>query len=334
MAGAPPTSPRGLAGPTGPAMNPMLRGSLELGEVRTLNMSLAGGVSVSADFSPENEVTVYPGDCRSLLRSIRDSGAKAQLVVTSPPYNIGKPYEVQLDIEEYIRQQEEIISDCVDILSDEGSICWQVGNHVRAGEIIPLDVLLYPVFRRKGLKLRNRIVWHFGHGLHATNRFSGRYETILWFTKSDTYYFDLDAVRVPQKYPGKKHYKGPKKGQYSGHPLGKNPSDVWEIPNVKANHVEKTIHPCQFPVALVERLILSLTKPKDLVVDPFLGVGTTAVASVINGRRCAGAEIVKEYCDIAVERIVKAKHGLLRIRPDVPVYTPPPGSKLTQNPWR
>ena len=80
------------------------------------------------------------------------------------------------------------------------------------------------------MSMRNRIVWHFGHGLHASRRFSGRYEVIMWFTKSDDYTFNLDAVRVPQKYPQKKHFKGPRRGELSGNPLGKNPGDVWEIP--------------------------------------------------------------------------------------------------------
>src|ERR1041384_3300304 len=91
----------------------------------------------------------------------------------------------------------------------------------------------------------------------------------LRYSKGRRYRFDLNAVRVPQKYPGKKHYKGPKKGKLSGNPKGKNPSDVWEIPNVKSRHVEKTKHPCQFPVALVQRLVRALTLPGSLVVDPF-----------------------------------------------------------------
>ena len=110
-------------------------------------------------------------------------------------------------------------------------------------------------------------------GLHCKKRLSGRYETILWFTKSDDYTFNLDPIRVPQKYPNKKYFKGKNKGKLSCNPLGKNPSDVWEIPNVKHNHVEKTEHPCQFPVELVDRLVLSLTNEGDVVFDPFLDLG-------------------------------------------------------------
>jgi DNA modification methylase len=190
---------------------------------------------------------------------------KFDLVITSPPYNIGKEYETKVSIENYLKTQEEIIKELVRITSKNGSICWQVGNYVEKGEIFPLDIFYYQIFKKLGLQLRNRIVWHFGHGLHAKNRFSGRYETILWFTKTKDYIFNLDNVRVPSKYPGKRHFKGSKKGQLSGNPKGKNPSDIWKIvindwdnglwniPNVKANHPEKTEHPAQFPVELVER---------------------------------------------------------------------------------
>lgn len=90
---------------------------------------------------------------------------------------------------------------------------------------MPLDIELAPTFKRLNMQLRNRIIWQYGHGLHSQRRFSGRYETVMWYTKTDDYHFDLDPVRVPSKYPGKKHYRGPKKGQYSGNANGKNPED-------------------------------------------------------------------------------------------------------------
>ncbi|MDR2734209.1 MAG: site-specific DNA-methyltransferase, partial [Spirochaetota bacterium] len=157
----------------------------------------------------------------------------------------------------------------------------------------------------------------------ASRRFSGRYETILWFTKTDTYTFNLDQVRVPQKYPAKRYFKGPRIGELSCNPLGKNPSDIWDIPNVKNNHVEKTIHPCQFPIELVERLVLALTKEGDLVFDPFMGVGSTVAAAVKNGRRGMGCEIMEEYVAIAEERVNLALTGRLRTRPmNKPIYDP------------
>ncbi len=209
------------------------------------------------------------------------------------------------------------------VLAGQGSICWQVGNYVDGQEIFPLDTLLYPIFKAHGLHLRNRIVWHFEHGLNCQRRFSGRYETIVWFTKSDDYTFHLDPVRVPQKYPGKRAFKGPRKGEFTSNPLGKNPGDLWVIPNVKHNHPEKTIHECQFPVELIERLVLSMTNEGDLVVDPYAGVGTAAVAAVLHNRRAAGSDKEPDYIAIARTRVKAAAEGRLKIRPmGRPVYTP------------
>jgi adenine-specific DNA-methyltransferase len=288
---------------------------------------------ISDKFHPTESIVVYPGDCLDLLQSIPDE--TLQLVVTSPPYNIGKEYEKKLNLESYIQQQAEVITECVRALSPAGSICWQVGNYVDKGAIIPLDTVLYPVLSNLGLKMRNRIIWHFEHGLHCSKRFSGRYETIIWFTKTEDYIFNLDPVRVPQKYPGKKHFKGPKAGQYSSNPLGKNPGDLWVIPNVKSNHVEKTEHPCQFPVELIERLVLSMTNEGDWVFDPFLGTGTTIIAALRHGRRGAGAEILPKYIELAHQRIQQELAGTLRTRPmGKPVYDPfEAGNSLTVAPW-
>ncbi len=275
----------------------------------------------STIFDKKADIIFFNGDVNDLLKEIPDEFI--QLIVTSPPYNLGKEYEEKTDIQTYLSQQEEIITKCVRTLKPEGSICWQVGNYVENGEIIPLDIALFPIFSKLNLHLRNRIVWHYGHGLHATNRFSGRYEVILWFTKTDNYVFNLDPIRIPQKYPQKKYYKGPKKGQLSGNPLGKNPSDVWNIPNVKSNHVEKTKHPCQFPVELIERLVLSMSNENEWVFDPFMGVASTAIASLLHNRRAIGAEIIKDYVQVGWERIKQAEKGQLRIRPmDRPVYNP------------
>jgi adenine-specific DNA-methyltransferase len=288
---------------------------------------------ISPRYTPQAQAVLHVGNCLDLLSEI--SSQSVQLVVTSPPYNIGKPYEKRLELQDYIDQQTRVIEQSVRVLKDEGSICWQVGNYVDQGEIVPLDIALYPVFHSMGLKLRNRIVWHFEHGLHCSKRFSGRYETILWFTKGDDYFFDVNPVRVPQKYPGKKHFKGEKAGTLSGNPLGKNPGDVWIIPNVKSNHVEKTDHPCQFPVELIERLVLSMTQPGDAVLDPFLGAGTSIVAALKHGRRGIGAELSPEYADIARLRIQAQMQGVLKTRPMfLPVFDPAKaGKSLTTNPW-
>lgn len=253
-------------------------------------------------------------DNLSFMRELPDESM--HLVITSPPYNIGKKYERRTSLERYLSEQAKTIAECVRLLSHRGSLCWQVGNHIAEdGEVVPLDIALYPLFKQHGLKLRNRIIWHFEHGLHCTKRLSGRHETVLWFTKSDDYHFEIDPIRVPSKYPSKRHFKGPRKGELSCNPLGKNPSDVWIIPNVKSNHVEKTIHPCQFPVELVERLVLAMTRPGDSVMDPYVGVGSSAIAAIMHGRAAYGCDISAEYVEIAWRRIHDWRSGALRTRP-------------------
>ena len=289
--------------------------------------------AIAKEYSPSQRIVVYPGDCLKLLKQIPDE--TIQLAITSPPYNIGKEYEKRNKIEDYVEQQKNVIKECVRVLKPEGSICWQVGNFVEKSSIIPIDTILYPVFAELGLKLRNRIVWHFEHGLHCKKRFSGRYETINWFTKTNDYFFNLDPVRVPQKYPGKKYFKGPKAGKYSCNPLGKNPGDLWIIPNVKSNHIEKTAHPCQFPVELVERFVLSLTDKDDWVLDPFLGTGTSIIAAIRHDRRGIGADVMKKYLDLSKRRITAELSGTLKTRPmNKPVFDPKnAGKQITVAPW-
>ncbi len=302
---------------------------------------------IEKSFIPEADIVIFSGDVIDFLKQVPDDSVT--LVVTSPPYNLGKEYENRVSIEQYLQIQAQVIAQLYRVLRKDGSICWQVGNFVEDGEVYPLDILYYPIFKELGMKLRNRIIWKFGHGLHASRRFSGRYETILWFTKSDHYIFNLDSVRVPAKYPGKRHYKGPNKGKPSGNPLGKNPSDVWEIlvqdweelvwdiPNVKSNHPEKTIHPCQFPIELVERCVLALTNENDWVFDPYMGVGSALIAAIMHNRRAMGCEREAEYIAVARQRILDYFNGTLRSRPiGKPVYQPTGKEKVSQIPeeWR
>ena len=277
------------------------------------------------------------------------SNEQFQLIITSPPYNIGKNYEEKQSLASYLSWQEKIISRLIPKLKLTGSICWQVGNYIENGEVFPLDIYFYPLFQKLGLKLRNRMIWHFNHGLHAQKRLSGRYETLLWFSKSDDYIFNLDEIRIPSKYPGKRHFKGEKKGELSGNPKGKNPSDYWEIiktefdlgiidiPNVKSNHPEKTEHPCQFPVELIERCVLAFTNENDAVLDPFGGVGSTAIACLKHKRVPICVEKEEVYCSIAKQRIQQFFSGHLKNRPmGKQIHQPSGHEKVTQFPleWR
>ena len=300
--------------------------------------------TISDYYSHNEKIVLHEGDVQELLSTLPDNFAR--LIITSPPYNLGKEYETRTALKTYLNKQKEIIKELVRITADDGSICWQVGNFVDKGEVFPLDIYYYDIFKDLGLSLRNRIIWHFGHGLHAQKRFSGRYETILWFTKSDNYVFNLDPVRIPSKYPGKRHYKGPKKGQLSGNPKGKNPSDFWEdilseeleagiidIPNVKSNHPEKTEHPCQYPIELVERCVLAMTNKDDWVFDPFSGVGSALIAALRHDRRANGAEKENDYIQITKDRIAQHFSGELRVRPlGKKIHQPTGKEKIAQIP--
>ena len=279
-------------------------------------------ISRVKDISTEAKTSLYLMDVEKLLDALPVEPL-FDLVVTSPPYNIGKEYENQMPLDEYVAWQKRILEKIYLRLKPSGSICWQVGNYVDNGSIVPLDFEFAPIFKQLGMQLRNRIIWRFGHGLHSKKRFSGRYEVVLWYTKTDDYVFNLDDVRIPAKYPGKRSFKGPNKGQLSGKPLGKNPEDVWDIPNVKGNHVEKTIHPCQFPVGLIERLVLALTNEGELVFDPFCGVASTGVAALLHKRNFWGCEVIKEYIETGRERLNATVAGTVRYRPyDQPIYDP------------
>lgn len=270
------------------------------------------------------------GDCEKILDTIENKSI--QLIVSSPPYNIGKEYETdsRMSLEEYLAWLDPIIGKICDKLSDTGSVCWQVGSYVNKGQVFPLDYHFFPMFEKRGLQLRNRIIWRYNFGLHASKRLSGRYETLLWLTKSADYKFNLDPIRVPQLYPGKRHsaQKGEKAGKPSGNPLGKNPSDywefsgedafindpIWDIPNVKSNHPERTPHPCQFPVELAERCVLAFSSKDDAVLDPFMGVGTSVIAAVKHERNGIGIEKDAKYLSLAEDRISAFIDGELPIR--------------------
>jgi adenine-specific DNA-methyltransferase len=282
--------------------------------------------------APTSLTLIKKQDALEFLGQLKPTSV--DLIVSSPPYCIGKAYETSIDTADFNSIHEQLAPLLVRALKDGGSLCWQIGHHVCNGVVTPLDALVYAIFsKQKELLLRNRIVWTFAHGVHASRRFSGRHETILWFTKGDGYKFDLDAVRIPQKYPGKRHYKGLKRGEPSGNPLGKNPGDVWEIPNVKAGHVEKTEHPCQFPVALVQRLVKALSPKSGLVIDPYLGSGSTGVAATIEGRAFMGCDIEAKYVKIARGRLKKLKAGHLKVRPlNQPIHVPSQNDSVARIP--
>lgn len=262
---------------------------------------------------------IHHGDSLEFLKNLPEEKI-FNLIFTSPPYNLGKVYETKTDVDNYLSLITPILQESAKRLADDGSFCLQLGLGLyKNKKTVPLDYIFFPIMESFGLQFKQRIIWHFRHGHPAQNQFTQLHETIMWFTKTENYKFNLDEVRVPQLYP---NYK--KKGKITGNPSGKNPGNTWEIekienligdfwdniPNVKAGHCEivpldenNTKHPCQFPVGLVERCVLSMTDKNDLVFDPFAGVGSAGVAAIANERRFIGVELDSLYAEAAKNRI-------------------------------
>jgi len=246
------------------------------------------------------------------------------LAITSPPYNIGKEYESTMEIEEYIQWCSTWLQQVARLIADNGAFWLNLGYIPISdrGKAIPIPYLLWdkvPMF------LQQEVIWNYGAGVAGKRFFSPRNEKFLWYLKnSDSYTFNLDQIRDPNvKYPNQK-----KNGKIKVNPIGKNPSDVWEFPKVTSGagraSKERTPHPAQFPIAVIDRIILGCSNSNDLIMDPFLGSGTTAAVAIRRGRYCVGFEIRKDYCDIACERLSRglSDQEELKLLPDLQQLKP------------
>ncbi len=236
------------------------------------------------------------------------------LIVTSPPYNIdiqygnstkngkivaskGKKYKDNLDEDTYKKMLSNVFSECKRVLKDEGSIWINIKNRYKNG-VIETPFWIEKYF--KELFLKNVVIWNFDWGGSTNTRLAPRYEYVYWYTKSlKNYKFNLDSIKVPALNYRPDRYKS----------QNKNPSDVWRISMVSGNFSERTAHPAQYPEKLVERIILASTNENDIVLDPFMGSGTTAAVAKKLKRYYLGYEIVPEYIDISNDRLNKIKDG-------------------------
>jgi adenine-specific DNA-methyltransferase len=259
----------------------------------------------------------YNMDCLEGMTALQKGAIN--LAITSPPYNIGKEYESAMEIEEYIGWCSTWLQQVARLIADNGAFWLNLGYIPIGdrGKAIPIPYLLWdkiPMF------LQQEVVWNYGAGVAGKRFFSPRNEKFLWYLKnSDSYTFNLDQIRDPNvKYPNQK-----KNGKIKVNPIGKNPSDVWEFPKVTSGagraSKERTPHPAQFPIAVIDRIILGCSNPNDLIMDPFLGSGTTAAVAIRRGRYCVGFEIRKDYCDIACERLSRglSDQEELKLLPDL-----------------
>lgn len=257
------------------------------------------GLGVPAYKAPG--VLIYRGDCLELLPRLCDR--VFNLAITSPPYNIGKEYETRREVREYLDWCEKWIREVHRLTRGDGAFWLNLGYLSVPGtaKAIPIPYLLWD---RVPFYLLQEVVWNYGAGVASRKNFSPRNEKFLWYVKdSGEYTFNLDDVRDPDvKYPNQK-----KNGKLKCNPLGKNPTDVWQFPKVtsgaRRSSKERTPHPAQFPLAVIDRIVKACSNPDDVILDPFIGSGTTAEAALRNGRSVVGFELEAEYVDIASERL-------------------------------
>ena len=260
-------------------------------------------------FFADDRFVLYNRDCvegmRAMPRGVVD------LTVTSPPYNIGKAYETNKPLDDYVDWSRDWINAVHDVTADDGAFWLNVGYMPihDAGKAVPLPYLLWNL---SDFFLIQEVVWNYGAGVAGRLFFSPRNEKFLWYVKNSAeYHFDLDAVRDPDvKYPNQF-----KNGRRKVNPLGKNPTDVWQFKKVTSgknrSSKERAAHPAQFPEAVIERVVKATSAEGDIVLDPFMGSGTTAVVASRLGRRVLGFETSAEYCEGAVQRYKNSSELLL-----------------------
>lgn len=248
-----------------------------------------------------DEYLIYSGDCLEYLPLLEP--CSIPLTVTSPPYNIGKEYESVLQIDEYLDWCERWILEIHRASSSNGSFWLNLG-YVPLGEKAKAIPIPYLLWDRVPFYLVQEIVWNYGAGVAARRSFSPRNEKFLWYVRNpDDYVFNLDEIRDPNvKYPHQK-----KNGKLKCNPLGKNPTDVWQFAKVTSGRdrssPERTSHPAQFPLSVVERIVKACSDPGDIVLDPFLGSGSLMEAALRNGRRGIGIELNRDYVETSANRI-------------------------------
>ena len=252
----------------------------------------------------ENEFgLIYNQDCQKKKKKLMNSGVELDITITSPPYNIGKEYEKIMPLNEYIEWLVDICDNIYKLTKKDGSFLLNVGylSVEGKGKAVPINYLLWEKIK---FFLQQEIVWNYGAGVAGKKFLSPRNEKVLWYIKdSENYTFNLDDIRDPDvKYPNQK-----KNGKLRCNTLGKNPSDVWQIAKVTSgtdrSSDERTNHPAQFPEDLIVRMVKGFSNENDLILDPFIGSGTTARTAMLNNRLFLGFEINKNYIEIIGERL-------------------------------
>lgn len=238
------------------------------------------------------------GDALELFKTVEDNSI--DLIVADPPYNLGKDYgnnHDRKDFDEYINFTRTWLSESKRVLKPTGSIYVFMG--------VRLISYVYDVMERDlGLNFNSWIVWHYTQGLGKTKGFSPRHDDILLFSKTKKYKFNLDDVRVPQKYYRERNNM-----------RGANPGDVWQFSHVHYSNPNRQDHPTQKPEGIIERMVLASSDVGDLVLDPFSGSGTTLRVCQQLGRNVLGFEMNPEYVKSTKKRLSEKFNGFDSVDP-------------------
>jgi site-specific DNA-methyltransferase (adenine-specific) len=273
---------------------------------------------------------VLCGDAATILQSLPPG--IVDCTVTSPPYFRQRNYEIdgqigqETDPDDYVRRVVEVLAACHRLTKDAGSLWLVLGDKYERGQQLGMPWRVALALQSAGWRLRSDIIWHKPNAMPSPvkNRPTTDHEYVFFFTKSKDYYYDADAIREPhvtftdrsRMRGGRRHFGKrngtPEKGKNRGnsnlhdsrwdqafHPRGRNKRTVWSIPLSKFREA----HFAVFPPQLVETCVSAGCPPAGLVLDPFLGSGTTAVVARRLGRHFLGVDCVAEYCDMARRRI-------------------------------
>lgn len=244
------------------------------------------------------EYNLIFGDALVELKKLPDSSV--DLIVADPPYNLGKDYgktKDNLEKTEYLEFSKEWLAECNRLLKPNGSIYIFMG--------IRYISYIYQILEDDlGLDFQNWIVWHYTQGLGKKKGFSSRHDDILVFSKGSNPKFNLDDIRIPQKFYRK-----------INNMRGANPGNVWEFSHVHYCNENRQNHPTQKPEGLIERIVLASSDENDVVLDPFSGSGTTLRVCQQLNRNGIGIEIHQEYIDLTHDRLSKEFNGFDSIDP-------------------
>ncbi|MCJ2144804.1 DNA methyltransferase [Methylobacterium sp. E-066] len=238
---------------------------------------------------------VHHGDCREIMTQLE--AGSIDVVFTSPPYNAGKASEESLNLVEYLEFVREWTAELPRLLSPKANVWLNLGYTLDDGQAVPLTYLYYPIMRAHGFRLVQEIVWRYEGGMAYKRRFTHRTERLQWWTLDNNFRFYLDAVHEP----GENRTDDPR-----NNPRGKNPGDYWYFDRVAASSAEKTLHPCQTPEVIIERVIKSCSRPGQIILDPFGGSGTTGVVASGLGRGFILIEKDEQYVSEASQRLEAA----------------------------